>query len=837
MDAARNLANRLVRVWKDMDAAGERQMAVNRLIAGALILAFNLWAGRRGLLTGMPVTAAVTYLAFGMAGLGHLAAFPSPARTRRIASLLLDITAVCYELGIGGGSTAWLFPALVWVVFGNGFRFGAGVLLAAMGLSLAGFAAVALATPFWRAQPALVLGVLCSLIVLPLYALSLLTSLSKARKQAEQASHAKSLFLASVSHELRTPLNAIIGMGAMLETSQLDTDQREMSRTIMTAARSLLTLINGILDLSRIEAGRMANPQEAFDLAILLGDVRRLFAAQAKAKGIRFNVHVAARVPPRLHGNGDWLRQILVNLVGNAIKFTDRGSVSVALDAVAADEAHCRLRCEVSDTGIGIAPDVLENIFEPFTQADETISQRYGGSGLGLTITRRFVDLLGGSIGVESTPGSGSVFAVELDFGVLPSAAGTNGDFADVTAFVPDSPPKVPAALLGQLAQLGLRVERADFPLPPELEGVDTTERGAVLAFARTGGNGADRPFADPGASGRVAFVEVREGGSVGLPSAPARDVFTSTIGMPIANETLADVVRFAACVCGAMEHDEPEALAAATSGECYRVLIADDHATNRRVLERILQSAGHEVVMAKDGEQALDALVEGGFDAAVLDVNMPNLSGVEVARLYRFSALGAARVPLIALTADATDETRKRCMEAGMDECVVKPVAPATMLALLDAVVQKEKAETAPVRPPQPGVVEIATHPRFRQMSSALDEATLDQLSALGGEGFVDEIAATFLAEVRASLDQLRLAAARNDVAAFRNASHAIRSAAANIGARELGDICMPLETIPGDDVRHRAQEILGQISGELERISAALAARKNGAASGRGI
>ena len=436
-------------LWAAVTDNNEHQMVFNRLAAGLLVLGYNLWAMPRGLLAGWPLLAAGLYLLLGAVILVHLLARPAPTRERRLVALLLDLSAVSYELNIGGGATAWLFPAYLWVIFGNGFRFGPRFLLAAMGLSIGGFAAVAAATPFWSGKPALVVGVVIGLIMLPLYALTLINSLSKARLQAEQANQAKSLFLASVSHELRTPLNAIIGMGAMLESSNLDAEQVEMSQTIMTSARCLLMLINGILDLSRVEAGRMPIKQEAFDLARLLSEIRTIFLSQARTKGVQLNVHVTARMPLLLLGDSGWLREILLNLVGNAIKFTDSGSVTVAVDAVRQGEERSRLRFEVVDTGIGIMPEAQERIFETFTQADETIARRYGGTGLGLAITRKFVRLLGGEIGVRSAPGAGSTFWFELDFGRQQPLPADPTRFAGLRAFVLAARPGVVAPLLG----------------------------------------------------------------------------------------------------------------------------------------------------------------------------------------------------------------------------------------------------------------------------------------------------------------------------------------------------------------------------------------------------
>jgi two-component system sensor histidine kinase RpfC len=816
---------RLRAVRQAIAANSEHQMAFNRFAAGSLVLGFNIWALPYDLLTGLPLLSAGLYLVLGLIILAHLIAFPSPSPTRRMLALLLDLGAVSYELSIGSGSTAWLFPAYLWVVFGNGFRFGPRFLLAAMAAALGGFGIVAAATPFWSERPSLVAGVVIGLIMLPLYALALITSLSKARREAEQASHAKSLFLASVSHELRTPLNAIIGMGAMLESSNLDADQAEMSQTIMTSARSLLMLIDGILDLSRIEAGRMPVSREAFDLARLLSEIRTIFLSQARAKSLRLNVHVSARTPLLLFGDSRWLREVLLNLVGNAIKFTDTGGITISVDAATDREDGPRLRFEVSDTGIGIMPEAQERIFDTFTQADETILQRYGGTGLGLAITRKFIHLLGGEIGVRSEPGKGSTFWFDLAFGRQAPRPTDPAAFDGLTAFVLAARPGIAAPLLGQLAQLGVRIERVDDSAPartdPALPSPES-DGGYILGFASLDPAEPARPFGELSACGAIAYVEIRDAPFAGLPPAPWCGIFASILGSPIDEAELLNVLHLVAGrrTVAPTRNIEPVAARAR-----YRMLIADDNVVNQRVLDRVLRSAGHEVTIVANGEEALDALAEHAFDAAIFDVNMPVVGGIEAAKIYRFTALGQHRVPLIALTADASPETRDKCLAAGMDECVVKPVEPATMLALIDVIVGRSRAEGS--ANPQTAA-DQATRPRQGAAAPPpIEPDVLLRLSTLGGEEFVTEIAESFQSEARARLDDLRDAAERADVAAFRDNAHAICSIAANFGARPLADLCGPFQTISGQALGSHAPTYLRQIEAELDRVADVLARR----------
>ncbi|MFN7001042.1 MAG: histidine kinase dimerization/phospho-acceptor domain-containing protein, partial [Elioraea tepidiphila] len=342
----------------------EHEMSFNRL-AFALVISVYLFSQ-----DAPPMAQALSALYWVVAiGLfAHILRWPASNIPRRITALTLDMVFLSAELHVGGEITSAFVPIYLWVILGNGFRFGVAWLRGAMAIAIAGFLAVWATTPFWYEQPHLSAGFLLGLIAIPAYAGTLIRKLNAAKQQAEQASQAKSMFLASVSHELRTPLNAIIGMGALLERSPLGAEQREMARTVTDAGRHLLGLIDGILDFSRIEAGRMAVNPAPLDLAALLAETGRLLGRQAEEKGIRLLFHATPRTPRRVLADPRLLRELLLNLAGNAVKFTETGSVVVALDAEPAEDAEAlRLVLEVTDTGIGIAPEAQKRIFDSFT--------------------------------------------------------------------------------------------------------------------------------------------------------------------------------------------------------------------------------------------------------------------------------------------------------------------------------------------------------------------------------------------------------------------------------------------------------------------------------------
>jgi two-component system sensor histidine kinase RpfC len=801
----------------------EHEMSFNRL-AFALVISVYLFTEDAPpvaqLLSGLYWIVAIGLFA-------HILRWPATNIPRRITALCLDMGFLCAELHVGGEITAAFAPIYLWVILGNGFRFGVAWLRGAMAIAILGFIGVVLTTPYWYTQPHLSGGFLLGLIAIPAYSGTLIRKLNAAKQQAEQASQAKSMFLASVSHELRTPLNAIIGMGALLERSRLDGEQREMARTVTDAGRHLLGLIDGILDFSRIEAGRMPISTEPVALAALLSELRRMLGRQAQEKGVRLLFHVTPRTPPAVLGDPRLLRELLLNLAGNAVKFTEQGNVVVALDG-AQESDGLRLSIEVSDTGIGIAPEAQGRIFDSFAQADATIINRYGGTGLGLAICKRIVEQLGGEIGVASAPGQGSTFRVVLPLARDPAAA---------------AGPPAPAILLARDAEArALPLAAAGLALRPAASLAEAVAllqalppgapRILVAAPAPLGLTAEDVGQAlsllDPAAAWRAVLLVEAPG--EGLPALPLRRAALSLLPAEPPPERLRAALGLAAALAAPVEAPDAEA-APEPPARSAAVLVADDNKVNRRVVQRILESAGHRATLVANGEEALDALEEARFDLVLMDVNMPVLDGIEATRLYQVQALGRRRVPILALTADATPEARQRCLDAGMAACLTKPVTPP---ALLDAV-RVHALGDGPSQPAAP-VAEIARHPRFRPGGVvAIDDTTLADLDALGGEEFVGGVIAEFLSDADELLGDLIAAAHAGDSATFRAKAHALRSSAANVGARALCDLCRAAQDMSPADLAASGTQLVERLGAELARARQALLRRGGASSSAR--
>ena len=678
-------------------------------------------------------------------------------------------------------------------------------------------------------------------------------------------------------------------MATLLRDTPLDRDQHEMAHTVDDAARSLLGLITGILDFSRIEAGSTPTRTEPFELAPLLEEVRRLLLAQARAKGLALSLHVTPRTPARLVSDRAHLRDILLNLAANAVKFTASGGVVIAADAAPAEApgGGLQLGLEVTDTGIGIPAAAAARIFEPFTQADSSIANRFGGTGLGLAICRGLARLLHGEIGVRSEPVQGSTFwfagPVQEAAGpaaALPSLTGT-------TALVATTDPAAAAAIAGYLAGLGVAVALR----PLEAAAMAALWAGSPLAGPPRGNEAghapthlvlcapAGCPLPDlvaplrPGIDETLAFAVgaagARPGDAVQEPFGPAPTGQPDTAAIPGLPPfgTRRRVAAVLAEDSGAAEWQAVLALlavqllsgraaagslplrpAATRHGRGLRVLVADDNLVNRRVAEKILQRGGHSVRLVANGEEALDALEAGGIDLVLMDLNMPVLGGIEATKLYRFAALGRPHVPISGLTADASPEAAQRCREAGMEACLTKPVEPMTLIETVEAhgwraAPPLAPAGPAPSAPPAAApaavrlVASIAAHPRFRPaLPPPLEPQALASLEALGGAEFVAELIQDFLHESAELLAALRTAAERGDRRQFRTAAHGLRSSAANMGARMLGELCGTAEAIGTTDFAGAAPRLVALVAAELDRVRDAGDQRRRQARAGQG-
>jgi two-component system sensor histidine kinase RpfC len=754
---------------------------------------------------------------------------------RRYAAMLADVGFLSAYLHFGGGFAAAWYGFYLWVSIGNGLRYGVMPLFQSIIIGVVGFTAVIVTTPFWYEHLPLSGGLLLSLVLLPSYLTTLIRSLTEAKAQAEEANAAKSRFLAIMSHELRTPLNAMIGMDAIVRRTRLDARQRDMLATMNSSARALLALINDILDISKIEAGKLAPTIEPFDLHAVLNGTLAMLRPQAAAKDLKLDCRIDPDLPFALRGWPHQLRQIVTNLVANAIKFTDKGRISVTVDVLSVDEARASLRLAVRDEGIGVPAEAQDRIFELFTQADGAVTRRYGGTGLGLAIVRQLVELMGGTVTLTSTPGKGSTFTVELAFLREPEPTPDSIDLRGRLVLAVTEDAELSTWLHDRVeAWRGTLRSFKDVAAAAQFIETRPVDDGRSILFV----DGRRDPVDALSVTSRVGGHGL-EPLALLLADTEHIESLASLAGARVSallREPLDETrLRRALHALPAPEMDAPaiEGDEERKAGEItltrrpLKILLAEDNAANRMIIHRILELAGHTCLTANDGEEALQILDQSSVDLEVMDINMPELSGYEAAKLYRMAHLDEPRMPILALTADATSQTERLCREAGMDGVLTKPIEASHLLATIESVSERVAAGMLATEPGTPGVVTpIAQHPRYGVDSGAvLDEAAVEALKALGaGSDFFNDVIENFRSDVREILDDMARATAKRDLRAFRDHAHSLRSSAAHIGAVRFYRTLFGLRDLTAQQLEKEGTALLDKLRGEYTKLDAAL-------------
>ncbi len=497
---------------------------------------------------------------------------------------------------------------------------------------------------------------------------AVVADLARAEGEARQADQAKSAFLATMSHEIRTPMNGVLGMTDLLLEMPLGEQQRRFAEVIKSSGESLLSILNDILDYSKIEAGRMEVDATPFELRTLVEHAVELIAARGQEQRLVFIVDVDPALPPLVVGDPARLRQILMNLLGNAVKFTSNGEVEVAVRVTAATAEDVSLTIAVRDTGVGIAADAIERLFKPFSQADASVARQYGGTGLGLAISARIVALMGGTIGVDSTLGVGSTFWITLSLRRPPHQADAVPALAGRRLVVVDAHTRRRDALQRHLTSLGADVVACGDGVVARTVMAQGPAFYAALVVRDTAGDGLRlaSSIADAHTSTRVvvlvewgAFVDeevlrrMRLAGQVALPGS------SGALLAAIDGSRLATV-------------DLPAAEAAT---DAPLVLVVDDNVVNRRVARHQLTRLGYRVIEAENGREALTRIAASSPAAVLMDIEMPVMDGYEATRRLRDTEVGTARLPVIALTAHAVAGYRERVVRAGMDDYLTKPL------------------------------------------------------------------------------------------------------------------------------------------------------------------
>ncbi len=621
-------------------------------------------------------------------------------------------------------------------------------------------------------------------------------ALAAARDLAVEASRLKSDFLATMSHEIRTPMNGVIGLTGLLLDSELTGTQRHHAEGVRASGEALLGIINDILDFSKIEAGKLELEIVDFDLGQAVEDVAALVAQSAASKGLELVAYCAPGVPTDLRGDVSRLRQILLNFATNAVKFTSRGEVVVRVSrAWPAPDGRVFVRFEVTDTGPGIDPAKAPGLFDPFAQADVSTTRRYGGTGLGLAICRRLAQAMDGAVGVDSQPGVGSTFWLDVPLGrsLVPVVRRpSDGSLGQARALIVDDNATNRMVLAAQLQGWGLTADLA-VDADDALARVQAAAQPydvALIDIAMPGMDGLElaralRSHPDP----RVRAVRMLLLSSAYVDEAAAADAgFEASLTKPVRVSKLYDTLRLVTAKSATRPGPARPAPAGVPPRSRGTLLIVEDNAINQEVARGIAAKLGFGSDVAGDGVEALAAIERRAYDAVLMDCNMPEMDGFEATAELRRREAGQGHLPVIAMTAGAMVEDREKCLAAGMDDFVSKPVT--------DHQLQTVLARWVPAGRPVPGASHVSSTPAEPD-DGLLDVVQFDSVRdlALADTSLLPRLVAQFDEDARSQIATLRDAAGRGDIAALASAAHALRGMSATMGASGLTAACEAIE------------------------------------------
>ena len=758
---------------------------------------------------------------------------PGISVTRRVIGAFADIALLSTCMAIMSELVAPWYGVYLWVIIGNGFRYDERYLYLSGLLAVISFGIVIKITPFWQQNSGLAIGLLITLIVLPAYAAVLIKRVQNMRQKAEAANRAKSDFLARMSHEIRTPLNGIIGTSDLLKTCRLGREEQEYADTIHASGQVLHRLIEDILDISRIEAGKLIIEQIEFDLHSLVHGTTRMLAPQAEAKGLRLFTHIDPAIPYLAFGDPLHLRQVLINLIGNAIKFTENGTINVSCQNVSTTNTTHQIHFEVKDTGIGIPEEKHADIFNKFTQADESTTRRFGGSGLGTAICKQLIELMGGEINFTSAPNIGSSFWFDLELECKTAAAHE----LDIDLLlgcrilrISDTPESS--------SELTRYLDEWDLPYQTT-HGVRDTIR--LLIENATDNTPFDILILDKlitqsdidnllsSLQNEISFNEItllliEYDHSVTVQNSKLSRAICA-IASPMTQTRLFNALH--ASYSSAIDANNglsciaEKGLTSIPQHQAINILIAEDNKTNGMVVGRILERAGYNYRLVTNGQEALDVLeAENNFDLVIVDMHMPILGGVETYKTYRFANASEEAIPFIMLTANATVEARRDSEAVGIKHFLTKPVSSERLLEAIAKATAGNRLHLL-AKPCESEENDTSNE----QPADTIDYHVFNDIINLGSsDDFLQRLHDNFIRDGKHLLEDMRASLANEEHLRFKELAHALKGSAAYLGLHELTAYASTANHLQNREVASQGHTLLAQMDQAFLHSQAAL-------------